>query len=347
MVGADSIQDLAVGIPGNTVTALAKAGSVEIFNLTSCTAGSTVSTPAQSMTHSSPVANGRFGYAIAVGHVGVASTIEDIVIGEPTAPVAGTEPGRVSVFTGETSWTQSSFTGSPAINNYSWLGWSVAVIDLNGDGNSEVVIGEPGANGAGLLRGRVHLLTSALDWTTPYLAALTSSAPADQARYGYVVANAGKLNHDSIDDLFVTEPFSASGAGKIFAYAIPSTSTTLLNGAASPSVENFSNFGRSVAKIGDFNSDGRSDFIVGQMLHDAGGTDRGRFMIFSGFEAATFGSLTPILNVAGLENFSNLGSAVASAGDLNSDGAFDVIVTEPNSAAGGARRGRIFTLLAP
>ncbi len=108
-------------------------------------------------------------------------------------------------------------------------------------------------------------------------------------------------------------------------------------------------FGRAIAAIGDLEGDGVIDLAVGAPFDDDNGPDRGAvwilFMDSNGrvdLEKKISDddeSLNDILN-----NGDQFGSAVASIGDLNGDGVFDLAVGAPQDSDGGAGRGAVWIL---
>ncbi|MCI0589700.1 MAG: integrin alpha [Planctomycetes bacterium] len=96
-------------------------------------------------------------------------------------------------------------------------------------------------------------------------------------------------------------------------------------------------FGWSVAGAGDVNSDGFADVVVGAKFADPGGLSvAGEARVYSG---ATGGILHSFPGTAAGNLF---GWSVAAAGDVDGDGASDVIVGAP-SAVSGAGHARVFS----
>jgi hypothetical protein len=99
--------------------------------------------------------------------------------------------------------------------------------------------------------------------------------------------------------------------------------------------------GSSVASAGDVNGDGYDDIIIGANGADAGGAGSGTsYIIFgkaSGFSNIYLSSLTISQGFAiyGANNFGNIGSSVASAGDVNGDGYDDIIIGAYQAYNGG------------
>ena len=90
-----------------------------------------------------------------------------------------------------------------------------------------------------------------------------------------------------------------------------------------------SQFGQSLAVLGDWNGDGHDDFAVGAPRHDAGGSDAGLVRVVSGVDLSTLWEGT------GFAAGQRLGTSVADAGDVNADGFADLMAGGTGDASGG------------
>ena len=91
--------------------------------------------------------------------------------------------------------------------------------------------------------------------------------------------------------------------------------------------------GFAVAGAGDVDGDGLADLVAGAPLEDAGGTWSGGARVWSGAD----GSL--LHQLAGKAAGDRLGSAVAAAGDLDGDGAADLLLGAPYDELAGPGAG--------
>lgn len=159
--------------------------------------------------------------------------------------------------------------------------------------------------------------------------------------FGYSVASAGDVNGDGYADIIVGAVGSAvSGANTGRAYlffggvAMDDLPDVVLTGESGADW-----FGTSVAGVGDLNGDGFADIVVGASSNDAGGADAGRAYIFFGGSKM---DSSPDLVLTGASAGDNFGKSVASAGDVNGDGYYDVIIGAHANDAKGSNAGRAF-----
>ena len=225
--------------------------------------------------------------------------------------------------------------------------YSVATAgDVNGDGFSDVVVGDPsydnGENNEG--QALVFLGSAAGLATIPAWTFETNSV---EAQLGTSVASAGDVNGDGYHDVIVGAPeYSNNEPVEGRAYLFLGSAAGLL---ASPawrveSNQSFSYFGASVAGAGDVNGDGFSDVIVGAYGYDNGEESEGRAYVYLG--SAIGPSTTPQWMTESQQALAMFGASVATAGDINGDGYSDVLVGAPSHQVGAMlRAGRVFAYL--
>lgn len=211
------------------------------------------------------------------------------------------------------------------------LGCSVANAgDLNGDGYSDVAVGEYGASngqaGEGLVH--VHYGSSAGIASAP---SLTLEANVAGAQFGYNVASAGDVNGDGYADLVVGAPLS-SGTGRAYLYlgsagGLSTTPALTWSGTAG------SEFGFAVATAGDTDADGSAEVLVGSP-----GTDQ--VFVFQGEHNQL--PATAMVTLASPIAGARFGAAISTAGDVNGDGRSDVIIGAPQFSNGQAGEGAVF-----
>ncbi|MFO0844641.1 MAG: FG-GAP-like repeat-containing protein [Gemmataceae bacterium] len=177
--------------------------------------------------------------------------------------------------------------------------------DFNGDGRPDIAIGSWNANGGGLTRGAAYLVYGRSGSTFPATYPLSSLSP-DQGTTVFGSINGGQL-------------------------------------------------GTSVAFV-DFNNDGVSDLLTGAPIANHFNSNNGAFSgivyVVFGRRGNNGGGEVDVLNsqgysfeARGFGSFSNAGRSVASAGDINHDGAADLILGMPNPLNPSDKRpGRAFVL---
>ncbi|HEV8324769.1 MAG TPA: VCBS repeat-containing protein [Myxococcota bacterium] len=207
--------------------------------------------------------------------------------------------------------------------------------DVNGDGYGDIIAGAAGET--------VYVAFGAPGTTFPGTvnAVLTTSSPGNG--FGAAVSSAGDLNGDGFADLLVgapTDDAAAANAGAAYVFyggagtSVDATSDGTLLGELAGD-----DFGAAVASAGDANDDGYGDLVVGAPWNDAGAMTAGRAYVYYGgptFDATPNGTLT------GAGAGDEFGYAVSGAGDVNADGADDVLVGAVFSDAGGLLSGAAY-----
>lgn len=211
---------------------------------------------------------------------------------------------------------------------------------------------------------QAHCLIQAVDAAgqlTPPIESVSASVPFRQARFTGSVAdtamgrsfqNVGDVNGDGVEDLLV------GGLGR--AYLIfgnrDGWSSPTPNVIFNAGVANQSYLGESVARLGDFNGDGRPDFAIGEWFKaSATPNNAGRVYVFYGRASGDAWPATVDLSSASTcgadicftaeTEQSIFGFAVSSAGDFDGDGRVDLAVGAQRHPVGGDSAGRLYVLL--
>ena len=108
-------------------------------------------------------------------------------------------------------------------------------------------------------------------------------------------------------------------------------------------------FGSAVANIGDLEGDGVTDLAVGAPGDNDDGPDKGAVWILFMDDDGRVDQRRKIsadtsVRLAGLDDNDRFGAALASIGDLNRDGVFDIAVGAPEDDDGGDNRGAVWLL---
>jgi hypothetical protein len=294
----------------------------------------------------------------------------DVIVGAPYYDVStGSAPansGAAFIFLGTAAGipsggprtAETQLKTSPTVSGGSF-GWSVAGAgDVNDDGYADAIVGAVYYTEDDFREGVAFVFLGSASGIAdggPSTASTQLQSDQVDARFGYSVAGAGDVNDDGYSDVIVSAPFYDAGEideGAAFVFlgsaagiadGNPSTAATQLE-----SDQDGARLGYSVAGAGDINGDGYADVIVGANRYDAGETHEGAAFVFLGSASGIVANGNPANADVQLESnqaWAWLGWSVAGAGDVNNDGAPDVIVGAPTYNAGQTKEGAAFVFL--
>ncbi len=217
--------------------------------------------------------------------------------------------------------------------------------DVNGDGYSDVVVGASFFDGGQVEEGRAYVYEGS--------AAGLSDTPAwiaegDQvnALFGTWVASAGDVNGDGFSDVAVGASFFSNGEereGRAYVYQGSADGLATTPAWTAESNQADARFGGRVETAGDVNGDGYSDIIVGAHLYHNGQSSEGGAFLYQGSPAGL--AVSPAWTAESNQAGAQFGISVGTAGDVNSDGFSDVIVSAYWYENGQAAEGRAFVYL--
>lgn len=234
--------------------------------------------------------------------------------------------------------------------------------DVNNDGFDDIIIGAPAS--IDVLSSSVIASTgqafiyfgSASGLSTTPSVTLQSSSTIN-ALFGFSVSSAGDINNDGFDDVIVGAPADeatlnfgipfgslTNKIGKAYIYYGNSSAAAITGSVLTVSLKATDFFGAtfgltlnplygySVSSAGDVNNDGYSDVIIGSPTYTDLGTLTlaGRATIYLG-GAGGLNTASPVHRNGGLLGNTLFGFSVSSAGDMNNDGADEVLIGAPGA----------------
>ena len=210
----------------------------------------------------------------------------DVIVGAYGFTNGQTNEGAAFVFHGSVSGLSLSYNWT-AEGNEAGAAFGISVSsagDVNGDGYSDVIIGDPysyfgftNSGGAFVYNGSASGLSGFSSWST--------GGTQSSQEYGYSVSSAGDVNGDGYSDVIVGALSFSNGQsfeGAAFVYNGSATGLSLTSNWTAESNQTNALFGISVSTAGDVNGDGYSDVIVGSPYLDIGQTDEGAAFVYYG-----------------------------------------------------------------
>jgi len=252
------------------------------------------------------------------------------------------DAGAVFVFYGSASVPGSSpnVTLTDDVTGAQFGAAAATAGDVNGDQFADVVVGAPGFANGQANEGAVYVFHGSAGGLAN-VAAYTREGDEVNARAGAAVSAAGDVNADSFGDILVGMPGSSPGghpdAGVAYVFKGSAGGIVTTPFVTIPGVVDSMEAGGGVALAGDMNVDGYADIMIGYPGDQGAGIHRGEVAFYKGGPAGI--DPTPILFLGGRGDYSRVGTAIATAGDLDGDGYADVLVgnaLEPNVADAGS-----------
>ena len=243
------------------------------------------------------------------------------------------------------------------------IGSSVAALgDINGDGIDDIAVGARDTRA----EGAVHVVfgssgARSASTNAGSMDAATGFTIVGEASYDYVgygVSAAGDVNGDGVADILIGahgQDTGGSGAGA--AYVVYGRTSGFVRTFDLSDLNGTNGFvldgdgsdyaGRSVAAAGDVNGDGVDDVLVGANGAGVGGTAYVVYGTASGTDARRdLSALTATegFAITGASSGDRAGWSVAGLGDVNGDGADDVLVGADSADDGGSNSGAAYVV---
>ncbi|MDX9720062.1 MAG: Ig-like domain-containing protein [Myxococcota bacterium] len=299
--------------------------------------------PPPSWSVESDQADARLGAAVAAAGDTDFDGFADVLVGAPGFDNGQTDEGRAFLYRGSATGLQTSpaWSAEPDVANASFGAALDGAGDVNGDLYADVLIGAPGFSQGQSNEGSAYLylggplgVASSPAWTWQRDQA--------NARAGQSVARAGDVNGDGFSDVLVGAPGFDNGQTDEGWAGLWLGSATGLPSSPSWSFESNNDaaeLGYRVAGAGDLNNDGLADIALGMPGYQS---NRGRVKLLLGTSS---GVPLSYLDLDTSSVNARMGSALCSAGDVNGDGFFDLLVGAPGYTNGQAGEGRALLFL--
>jgi len=259
----------------------------------------------------------------------------ELLIGDPK--FTGTDPLNNPINWGGSARVVDGATGTLLFEwfgeaHYDYMGDAVCCPgDLDNDGALDYIIGATGADYGGLVEcGSAFVRSGVTGYLITRLNGETYSEFFPRALEG-----TDDINGDGHLDWLVGSELGQNPAGDKVGYVKLISGNPADNGAPIRRWEGsvaYEHLGSSLASTSDFNEDGTVDFLFGADGDPLGG----RVYLHSG---AT-GEMLWIFESEGWSSV--LGCDVADAGDIDGDGAFDVLIGSSHATDAGAKKGALY-----
>jgi len=214
------------------------------------------------------------------------------------------------------------------------FGKSLTLIDVNGDGHADALIGAPLYNSSTNDSGRAYIfLGNDSGLADEPVAALVQGEDQAGEQFGQAIASLGDLNGDGREDAAIGAPLWDNGGstdvGKVYVFLGQADGSLAVDiGRSRKGTNAGERFGSAIALASKFYSSAYSDLVVGAPYFSGGKVEAGRVYVFGGKSDGTFTTSPEWTSPDVGQSYVHFGSAI-STGDLNGDGRADLAVGGP------------------
>jgi len=257
------------------------------------------------------------------------------------------------LFAGGQSWpAQGSFGMGAATASFSGedesdaAGYGLAAGDVDGDGFDDLLIGAYNESSGGSSSGAAYLVKGPVSGHHSLVSAHAKLLGSEAgAKAGVHLSISGDVDGDGLSDMLIGATSLDVGGGAYLQIG-PVTGELDLGSASAVLLgygEGFST--GTVALVGDVDSDGFGDLLVGANADSSGGDGAGAAYLVYGPVSGTFDLYQADARMLGETPGDHAGSAVSPAGDVSGDGLPDMLVAAYNARGMEISAGTVYLLL--